>query len=283
MCREEFLHYLRIREWQDSGHGQLRNIARELGRSGRTDRAGRPSPRARRTDGRAAVAHRPAAGGRRANTPVPAIRSSCSRPARCSPSGRRAGCGGGPGRDQSAVRSDRGAHRPEAVERVGGRPGPTHLQRAALGCQARRGDGLRAGDALRAAVGPRRRVGYARGRARARPRFVHQARARRGGLADPAPLLPRQRRLRARARPSSRSAPGAATCSSATTRSTRFYDARSTRRGRFGAALRRVVEEAAARDTGLADVHPRRSAAYRRHRRRPTARTSGRPAMSRCH
>ncbi|WP_102143609.1 ATP-dependent RNA helicase HrpA [Mycobacterium hubeiense] len=30
MCREEFLHYLRIREWQDL-HGQLRTIARDLG------------------------------------------------------------------------------------------------------------------------------------------------------------------------------------------------------------------------------------------------------------
>ncbi|MCW2687246.1 MAG: ATP-dependent helicase HrpA [Mycobacterium sp.] len=30
MCREEFLHYLRIREWQDL-HGQLRSIARDLG------------------------------------------------------------------------------------------------------------------------------------------------------------------------------------------------------------------------------------------------------------
>ncbi|WP_432278974.1 ATP-dependent RNA helicase HrpA [Nocardia brasiliensis] len=33
MCREEFLHYLRIREWQDL-HGQLRTITRGLGWSG---------------------------------------------------------------------------------------------------------------------------------------------------------------------------------------------------------------------------------------------------------
>ena len=30
MCREEFLHYLRIREWQDL-IGQLRSIARDIG------------------------------------------------------------------------------------------------------------------------------------------------------------------------------------------------------------------------------------------------------------
>src|SRR4029077_5437681 len=30
MCREEFLHYLRIREWQDLT-GQLRSIARDIG------------------------------------------------------------------------------------------------------------------------------------------------------------------------------------------------------------------------------------------------------------
>ena len=41
---------------------------------------------------------------------------------------------------------------------------------------------------------PRRRVGYATVDPRAGPRTVHPARARRGGLADPAPLLPRQRR-----------------------------------------------------------------------------------------
>ncbi|WP_280352353.1 ATP-dependent RNA helicase HrpA [Nocardia abscessus] len=36
MCREEFLHYLRIREWQDL-HGQLRTIAKGLGWSTRAD------------------------------------------------------------------------------------------------------------------------------------------------------------------------------------------------------------------------------------------------------
>ncbi|QBS40177.1 ATP-dependent RNA helicase HrpA [Nocardia sp. CS682] len=46
MCREEFLHYLRIREWQDL-HGQLRTITRGLGWSAdsseRSDAAGEPA------------------------------------------------------------------------------------------------------------------------------------------------------------------------------------------------------------------------------------------------
>ena len=43
MCREEFLHYLRIREWQDLT-GQLRSIARDIGI--RESRTSRPTPRA---------------------------------------------------------------------------------------------------------------------------------------------------------------------------------------------------------------------------------------------
>ena len=53
------------------------------------------------------------------------------------------------------------------------------------------------------------------------------------------------------------------------------------RRRRLGAALRRLVEEAAAPDTRPADLHPRRPAAHRRGRRRP-ARTPGRPVICRC-
>ncbi len=42
MCREEFLHYLRIREWQDLA-GQLRSIARDMGIREQDDPA--PTPR----------------------------------------------------------------------------------------------------------------------------------------------------------------------------------------------------------------------------------------------
>ena len=44
MCREEFLHYLRIREWQDLT-GQLRSIARDIGIR-EADDPSTPTPRA---------------------------------------------------------------------------------------------------------------------------------------------------------------------------------------------------------------------------------------------
>ena len=51
MCRREYLHYLRVREWQDL-HGQLRQAARELGivadRDGGAGRRRAPRPRAPR-------------------------------------------------------------------------------------------------------------------------------------------------------------------------------------------------------------------------------------------
>ncbi|WP_433760487.1 ATP-dependent RNA helicase HrpA [Nocardia sp. CA-135398] len=59
MCRDEFLHYLRIREWQDL-HGQLRTITRGLGWSAHADgsdaaesgsRRGRSAADGRRSDG----------------------------------------------------------------------------------------------------------------------------------------------------------------------------------------------------------------------------------------
>jgi ATP-dependent helicase HrpA len=46
MCREEFLHYLRIREWQDLT-GQLRGIAAGIGLRAARDGAAEPSPPAR--------------------------------------------------------------------------------------------------------------------------------------------------------------------------------------------------------------------------------------------
>ena len=44
MCREEFLHYLRIREWQDLA-GQLRSIARDMGIRESDDRSPPTRPR----------------------------------------------------------------------------------------------------------------------------------------------------------------------------------------------------------------------------------------------
>ena len=89
MCREEFLHYLRIREWQDLT-GQLRSIARDIGiRESR--RGSRPGAHPRRADRRPALAHRVAGEASHAITPAPATRSSFSRRAPSSRSGRRAG------------------------------------------------------------------------------------------------------------------------------------------------------------------------------------------------
>ncbi len=45
MCRREYLHYLRVREWQDV-HGQLRQAAREIGvAAGAGGEAGAPAGR----------------------------------------------------------------------------------------------------------------------------------------------------------------------------------------------------------------------------------------------
>ena len=83
--KREFLHYLRIREWQDL-HGQLRGTARRLGMTRR--RAGRRARRAghhRRAAGRAAVrtsalqaeqAQGRQAGARAASTSAPATPAS---------------------------------------------------------------------------------------------------------------------------------------------------------------------------------------------------------------
>jgi ATP-dependent helicase HrpA len=79
MCRREFLHYLRVREWQDL-HGQLRQAARDVGIStgsdgGPLEPAGRPRHRAdpaRKTSARKTLGRR--ASGREAEpgTPFPA-------------------------------------------------------------------------------------------------------------------------------------------------------------------------------------------------------------------
>ena len=134
MCRDEFLHYLRIREWQDLV-GQLRSIARDLG----IREADEPAD--------------PAAGARRADWPGCCRTSGCAR-GRPASTGRaqlpvRAGAGlgahqaaaaldrgGRPGGDQPAVRPDRGPHRARGGRTGRRRPGAAHLQRAALGCRS---------------------------------------------------------------------------------------------------------------------------------------------------
>ncbi|MGN2637054.1 ATP-dependent RNA helicase HrpA [Nocardia takedensis] len=64
MCREEFLHYLRIREWQDL-HGQLRTITRGLGWSAEDARAEAPDSAAEPTSRRGGQGSRRRRGGGR--------------------------------------------------------------------------------------------------------------------------------------------------------------------------------------------------------------------------
>ena len=168
------------------------------------------------------------------------------------------------------------AHRPR-VGRAGRRaPRPAHLQRAALGRAARRGDGLRAGHAVRPAAGrpaPRR----VRGR-RARARRASCSSGTRSSRATGRPGTTSSATTR-RCAPSSRrwrSGPGAATCSSTDDELYAFYDARVPADGRVAAALRRLVEEGAAQDPGPADPDPRRPAARRRATTTPTSPTSWR-------
>ena len=111
MCREEFLHYLRIREWQDLV-GQLRSIARDMGivESADAEPADPAQVHAALT-GRPAVAHRDAR--RRIRGSSSGARNSQVR-ARAGLGAHQASAaldrGGRPGRDQPTVWAYRGAH-----------------------------------------------------------------------------------------------------------------------------------------------------------------------------
>ena len=194
MCREEFLHYLRIREWQDLV-GQLRSIARDHRHPSSHDEPADPARvhaalmagllvhiglregDVARLPRRAQLAVRPRAG-LGADQAAAAL-------------GRRRR----PRRDQPAVRH--GSPPASSRRRSSGSPGTS--------CSARYSEPH--WDAQRGAAMAYERVtlyGLPLVRAAPRrlradragvgPRAVHPARARRGRLADPAPLLPRQRR-----------------------------------------------------------------------------------------
>ncbi len=183
--------------------------------------AGRPGARARGADRRAAVARR-GAGGR-----DPGVRGRAQLEVRP-----RAGLGAQqaaaaldrrrrPGRDQQAVRPDRRAHRTGDRGTRRRASGPAHLQRAALGRQARRGDGLRARDALRPAAGgaPPRRV--RRRSTRCSPGSCSSGTRWSRATGRPATTSSATTPGCSRNSPRSRSGPAAGTCWSATTRSTR--------------------------------------------------------------
>ena len=89
LCRNEYLNYLRVREWQDL-FSQLRPVAGDLGiRPGTERRPPRPRPPVGAR--RAAVAHRHARRRQRASTAARAARRSRSPRARCWPRSRRGG------------------------------------------------------------------------------------------------------------------------------------------------------------------------------------------------
>ena len=126
-----------------------------------------------------------------------------------------------PRRDQPAVRTDRGAHRAE-----GGRTRRAHLVQRTYSephWDAPRGAVMAYERVtlygLPLVAAPPRRLRA--GRAGAGPRAVHPARAGRGRLADPPPLLPRQRPAARGTRGDRGARPPPRPASSATTRSTR--------------------------------------------------------------
>ena len=178
--------------------------------------------------GRAVVAHRPARGRLPRLSRARATPSSCSRPgsvltkrpprwivvADLVETSRLYG--------RTAARIE-----PEAVERVAGASGAAHATASRTGTRKR--GAVMAYERVTLyglPLVPRRTRRLRADRPGAGPRPVHPARAGRGRLADPAPLLPRQRRGCAQSWRRWRSAPAAATCWSTTTRSSRFYDAR---------------------------------------------------------
>ena len=194
MCRDEFLHYLRVREWQDLAA----SCAAPLATSASTvvDRH-RPTPDARPRSALLAgllVAPRPARRRAAATTSARAARASCSRPGSVlATQARRAGSWSPSwSRPSRLFGRDR---RPRSTRRRSSRS-PAHLvtrtlQRAALGAQARRGRGVRAGHAVRAAARRRRapcRLRPRSTRSTSRELFIRHALVE-GDWDDPPPLL----------------------------------------------------------------------------------------------
>ncbi len=219
MCRDEYLHYLRIREWHDV-HSQLRRTAKDLGL-----KPGSPGADPdlvhqalltgllshvglRELDGREFL------GARQAKFMIFPGSGLAKKPPRMV-DGRRAR------RDQPAV-GPYGGQDPAGVGRGGRRaPGQPFVQRTALVAQARSGHGAGEGPALRH-PDHRRPAGPVRPRRSRRVAgAVHPARPGAGRVAHAPQVLGRAtRRWSSRSR-SSRSAYAAATSGSTTRRSTR--------------------------------------------------------------
>ena len=202
LCKAEFLNYLRVREWQDI-FSQLRQVSDPGvtldGTSGDEPSPRRPAPacRARRrsdtAEGAPVAAARPAV--------APSSRKDAHE-ARVPRRARRRSSRSSPGSAlfkkpprwvmaAELVETSRLWARVAGADRAGvGRaarraPGQAQLQRAALGEEAGRGDGLREGHPVRR-PDRRRAQGQLRpDRPGAEPGAVHPARPGRGRLADP--------------------------------------------------------------------------------------------------
>ena len=199
MCRDEFIHYLRVREWVDL-HRQLKRVAADMGIRSGTDEghpdhvhqallAGllshvgmqRPSDAhvQGRTPGR--VRDRPRLG--------------------ADPQAHRLGHGGRTRRDEPDLRSTGCRDRP-ALGRAGrGPPRQAFVRRAAMGPQGRSRRRHRTGDAVRVAAGLRPPDRSGPRRSRRRSGLVHHQgvrRARRRGALAQASRLQRAQRRSAR-------------------------------------------------------------------------------------
>ena len=179
-CKAEFLHYLRIREWQDLV-GQLEGSAREVGLTLNEAPAEAPQIHAALLSGllshlgmkdAGTREYTGARGAKFAIFPGSAL-------ARRGPSWVMVGRAG---RDDTAVGQDGGGGRRQAGRAARRAPREALLRRAAVGSPARRGRRARAGDVVRVAdrhIADRPvRTDRPGGRARA----VHPPRARRGRL-----------------------------------------------------------------------------------------------------
>ena len=271
LCRSEFLNYLRVREWQDI-YAQLRQVARTLG--SRRDRG----PRGAR---------------RRARPCTPPCSRACSSHIGLKDTDKREYLGARgakfaifPGSalfkkqprwvmSAELVETSPAVGPGERPDRAGvGRearaaPGQTQLQRAALGEEAGRGDGLREGHAVRPA--DRRRAARS-----ATPRSTRCCAAS---------CSSGTRWSRATGTPTTRSSPTTPSCSTqieeienrarrrdiAGRRRDRVRPLRRPDPGRRGvrAALRRLVEEGPAHRPGPAHLHPRAAGQRRPGRGRP--------------
>ena len=162
----------------------------------------------------------------------------------------------------------RGADRPALGRAARRPPDQAHLRRAALGAQARLGRGDRAGDALRPADRRRPQGRLREDRPRALALAVHPPRTRRGRLGDAARVLRRQPRAARRGR-GARGARAAARHPRRRPGAVRLLRRPDPGRRGLGRALRPLVEGRAPARSGAPDVHARGPRQGCRRRARP--------------